>query len=208
MAMKVHETKDILATSWKTNTIHEHKNSGLFCSGRQHKKKCYLLYLLCEVRKYGLSQREVQIRRRWYFMKKPLHLPEFKSEDQERDFWDKIDITEYFEPEDAKRFVFPNLKRTNRAISIRLPEPLIEEAKAKAEKLDVPYQRLMREVLNVAVNSSLDTRIPNTRRRVARVQPGAPGGLAQVFCRHGARSAMSHYSVAETPAVPPEALPR
>jgi predicted DNA binding CopG/RHH family protein len=86
-------------------------------------------------------------------MKKPLHLPEFKSEDQERDFWDKIDITEYFEPSDLKRVVFPNLKRTNRAISIRLPEPLIEEAKAKAEKLDVPYQRLMREVLKQGIRA-------------------------------------------------------
>jgi predicted DNA binding CopG/RHH family protein len=86
-------------------------------------------------------------------MKKPLHLPKFNNEDEERDFWDKIDITEYFEPEDAQRFIFPNLKRTNRAISIRLPEPLIEEAKAKAEKLDVPYQKLMREVLKQGIRA-------------------------------------------------------
>jgi len=30
-------------------------------------------------------------------MKKPLILPEFNNEDEERDFWDKIDISEYFE---------------------------------------------------------------------------------------------------------------
>jgi predicted DNA binding CopG/RHH family protein len=86
-------------------------------------------------------------------MKKPLNLPKFKSEDEERDFWDKIDITEYFEPEDAKQVLFPNLKPTNRAISIRLPEPLIAEAKAKAEKLDVPYQKLMREVLKQGIRA-------------------------------------------------------
>jgi predicted DNA binding CopG/RHH family protein len=86
-------------------------------------------------------------------MKKPLHLPKFKSEDEERDFWDTIDITQYFQPEDAKRVIFPNLKRTNRAISIRLPEPLIEEAKAKAEKLHVPYQKLMREVLQHGIRA-------------------------------------------------------
>jgi predicted DNA binding CopG/RHH family protein len=86
-------------------------------------------------------------------MKKPLHLPTFQSEDEERDFWDNIDITDYFAPEDAKRVLFPNLKRTNRAISIRLPEPLIEEAKAKAEKLDVPYQKLMREVLRQGIRA-------------------------------------------------------
>ncbi len=53
-------------------------------------------------------------------MKKPLILPKFKDEDEERDFWDKIDITEYFDPSDFKRVIFPNLKRTNKAISIRL----------------------------------------------------------------------------------------
>jgi predicted DNA binding CopG/RHH family protein len=86
-------------------------------------------------------------------MKKPLVLPEFKDEDRERDFWDTIDLSEYFEPSDLKRVIFPNLKRTNRAISIRLPEPLIEEAKAKAEKLDVPYQKLMREVLQHGIRA-------------------------------------------------------
>jgi len=80
-------------------------------------------------------------------MKKHLNLPEFKNEDEERDFWDNIDITKYFEPEDFKRVVYPNLKRSSKAISIRLPETLIEEAKEKAEKLSVPYQKLMREVL-------------------------------------------------------------
>jgi predicted DNA binding CopG/RHH family protein len=86
-------------------------------------------------------------------MKKPLVLPEFKDEDEERDFWDKIDLSEYIEPADLKRVVFPNLKRTNKTISIRLPEPLIEEAKAKAEKLDVPYQKLMREVLQHGIRA-------------------------------------------------------
>jgi predicted DNA binding CopG/RHH family protein len=86
-------------------------------------------------------------------MKKPLNLPRFKDEDEERDFWDKIDITEYFEATDFKRFIFPNLKRTNKAISIRLPEPLIEQAKEKAQKLRVPYQKLIREVLTHGIGA-------------------------------------------------------
>ena len=86
-------------------------------------------------------------------MKKPLNLPRFKDEDEERDFWDKIDITEYFDPKDVMRYIFPNLKRTNKAISIRLPEPLIEEAKEKAHKLDVPYQKLMQEVLQHGIRA-------------------------------------------------------
>jgi predicted DNA binding CopG/RHH family protein len=86
-------------------------------------------------------------------MKKPLNLPKFQNEDEERDFWDNIDITEYFEPEDFKQVVFPNLKRATKPISIRLPESLIDEAKEKAEKLHVPYQKLMREVLQQGIKA-------------------------------------------------------
>jgi predicted DNA binding CopG/RHH family protein len=86
-------------------------------------------------------------------MKKPLNLPKFNNEDEERDFWDNIDITQYFEPEDFKRVVFPNLKPTNKPISIRLPESLITEAKEKADKLHVPYQKLMREVLQQGIRA-------------------------------------------------------
>ena len=85
-------------------------------------------------------------------MKKPLILPKFKNEEEEMEFWDKIDITEYFEPSDFKRGVmFPNLKRTKRLISIRLPEELISKVKEKAAKLDVPYQSLIRQYIQQAV---------------------------------------------------------
>ena len=46
-------------------------------------------------------------------MKKPLKLPKFKNEDEERDFWSKIDLTDYFEPKDFKHASFPNLKMSN-----------------------------------------------------------------------------------------------
>jgi predicted DNA binding CopG/RHH family protein len=85
-------------------------------------------------------------------MKKPLVLPEFKNEDAERDFWDKIDITEYFELSDFKRVKFPNLKRTKRLISIRVPEPLLAQVKAKAKKMDVPYQKLIRQYIQQGVS--------------------------------------------------------
>jgi hypothetical protein len=47
-------------------------------------------------------------------MKKPLNLPKFNNEDEERDFWDKIDISEYFEPSDFK------LGRPHRCFAISL----------------------------------------------------------------------------------------
>lgn len=80
-------------------------------------------------------------------MKKPLILPKFKNEDEERDFWDKIDITDYFEPSDFKKVMFPNLKQTKRLISIRLPEDLIKRVKEKAEKKSMPYQTLIRQYI-------------------------------------------------------------
>jgi predicted DNA binding CopG/RHH family protein len=85
-------------------------------------------------------------------MKKPLNLPKFKTEDEERDFWDKIDITEYFEPSDFKRgVVFPSLKQTKRLISIRLPEQLIVKVKDKANKLHIPYQSLIQQYIQQGV---------------------------------------------------------
>ncbi len=87
-------------------------------------------------------------------MKKPLVLPKFKNEDEERDFWDKIDITEYFEPSDLKHVIFPNLKRTKRLISIRLPEQLLVQVKDKANKLHVPYQNLIQQYIQQGVSGS------------------------------------------------------
>lgn len=45
--------------------------------------------------------------------KKLKTLPKFKNEDEERDFWDKADLTDYFDPKDFKRVSFPNLKMSN-----------------------------------------------------------------------------------------------
>lgn len=81
-------------------------------------------------------------------MKKPLNLPEFKSEDEERDFWENINLTDYFEANDFKPVSFPNLKPTSRAISIRLPEFLIDRIKEKANAMGVPYQSLIKQTLH------------------------------------------------------------
>jgi predicted DNA binding CopG/RHH family protein len=78
-------------------------------------------------------------------MKKKLVLPQFKSEDEEIEFWDSIDVGDYFEPSDFVRGAeFPNLKRSTKTISIRLPATLIERVKKKAKDADVPYQRLIK----------------------------------------------------------------
>jgi len=80
-------------------------------------------------------------------MKKPLLLPKFNNEDEEREFWNHIDITEYFEPSDFKKVAFPHLKRTKKLISIRLPEQLLEQVKDKANRLAIPYQTLIQNYI-------------------------------------------------------------
>lgn len=80
-------------------------------------------------------------------MKKPLILPKFKNEDEEREFWAKINLADYYEPEDFQPVSFPNLKPTTRSISIRLPEFLLVRIKEKANEINVPYQSLIKGTL-------------------------------------------------------------
>lgn len=86
-------------------------------------------------------------------MKKLLKLPNFKNEDEERDFWAKIDLTEYFEPEDFVPVSFPNLRPTTRPISIRLPEYMIDRVKERANEIDIPYQALIKQYIDKGLQS-------------------------------------------------------
>lgn len=87
-------------------------------------------------------------------MKKKLELPKFKSEDEERDFWSKLDLSEYYEPSDMIPISFPNLKPTTRPISIRLPNHMINRLKEKANFMDVPYQSLIKQYIQKGLSSS------------------------------------------------------
>lgn len=84
-------------------------------------------------------------------MKKQLKVPKFKNEDEERDFWSKIDLSEYFEPSDFERVSFPNLKPTSRSISIRIPEYLLMRLKEKANAINIPYQSLIKLYISKGV---------------------------------------------------------
>lgn len=81
-------------------------------------------------------------------MKKPLKVPKFKNENEERDFWSKLDLSEYFEASDFVPVSFPNLKPTSRPISIRLPEYMINRVKEKANAMDIPYQVLIKQYIH------------------------------------------------------------
>jgi hypothetical protein len=74
-------------------------------------------------------------------------VPEFRSEDEEREFWAGHDSTEFIDWRIAGRRKFPNLKPTLRTISLRLPVSMIEDLKVLANKRDVPYQSLLKVFL-------------------------------------------------------------
>ena len=81
-------------------------------------------------------------------MKKRLKkLPKFKDEDEEREFWARHSSADYFDWSKAKIGVFPNLKPTSLSISIRLPKYIINMVKVEANKLDIPYQSLMKQYI-------------------------------------------------------------
>jgi len=71
-------------------------------------------------------------------------IPEFASEAAEREFWETADSTEYLDWTKAEKIRFPNLKPSNTAISLRLPNTLLERIKIAANKRDVPYQSLIK----------------------------------------------------------------
>jgi predicted DNA binding CopG/RHH family protein len=80
-------------------------------------------------------------------MSKKKKIPKFRSEAHERDFWAKHDSSEYVEWEEAKRIVLPNLKPSQKTISLRLPAMMLAELKRLANKRDVPYQSLLKVFL-------------------------------------------------------------
>ena len=71
-------------------------------------------------------------------------IPPFKSEAEERAFWEGYDSTDYVDWSRAERVRFPNLKPSTKAISLRLPVDLLERIKIAANKRDVPYQSLIK----------------------------------------------------------------
>ena len=83
--------------------------------------------------------------------KKYKEVPEFKSEDEEGEFWSTHDTADYFDLSQAKKAIFPNLKPTTRSISIRLNESLIQELKVLANKKNIPYQSLIKIYLSEKV---------------------------------------------------------
>ena len=79
-------------------------------------------------------------------------IPQFKNEDQEREFWATHDLTDYLDQFEEVKLDLSQLKPSTRPITIRLPESLLDTLKRLANKRDVPYQSLMKILLAEKIN--------------------------------------------------------
>ena len=82
-------------------------------------------------------------------------IPEFKTEDGEREFWAKHNSTDFIDWKAAQPRKFIQLKPTLRTISLRLPVSMIEDLKILANKRDVPYQSLIKSFLQERIDEEL-----------------------------------------------------
>ncbi len=82
--------------------------------------------------------------KRNFFLNKTKKIPDFKTEAEERAFWEGHDSSDYVDWFRAQSTSFPNLKPSTKTISLRLPEALLNRIKIEANKRDMPYQSLIK----------------------------------------------------------------
>lgn len=88
-------------------------------------------------------------------MKTKNHIPEFKNEVEEQEFWQQNDTADFIDWKQAKKVRFPNLKPSTKTISLRLPESILDELKILAHKNDIPYQSLIKIFLKERIDKEL-----------------------------------------------------
>jgi predicted DNA binding CopG/RHH family protein len=82
--------------------------------------------------------------------KKNKKIPKFKNENEEREFWQTHDTTDYFDYSKANRVKIEfdkSVEMPVKSISLRLPRELLNEIRVLAVKRDVPYQSLIKILL-------------------------------------------------------------
>ena len=98
-------------------------------------------------------------------MKKLKQIPKFKNEDEEGEFWATHDSTEYVDWSKAVQVRFPNLKPTTESVSIRFPKTMLSDIKILANKRDVPYQSLIKILLDEKLNEVLNGGITSKKKK-------------------------------------------
>lgn len=80
-------------------------------------------------------------------------IPNFKTEAQERAYWETHDSTDHLDWSMAQTVKLPNLKPSTKTISLRLPQHLLDDIKVAANARDVPYQSLIKVWLQEKLHS-------------------------------------------------------
>ena len=80
-------------------------------------------------------------------MKKLKKIPNFRTEAEEDAFWQKADSSAYLDYSKFQLTRFPNLKLSTKPITIRLPGGLLDRIKLEANKRDIAYQSLIKQIL-------------------------------------------------------------
>ena len=93
-------------------------------------------------------------------MQKPI--PKFENEAEEREFWATHDLTDYLDWNKAEKVVFPKLKPATKTISLRMSESMLNEIKVLANKMDVPYQSLIKVYLRERIDQDLHGQVIKT----------------------------------------------
>jgi len=91
-------------------------------------------------------------------------MPKFQSEDEEREFWAMHDSTEYMDWSQAERVVLPKLKPAKKTISLRMSETMLNELRLLANKMDVPYQSLIKVYLRERIDKDLNRKVVQLER--------------------------------------------
>jgi len=81
-------------------------------------------------------------------------IPKFKTEAQERAYWEAHDSTNHVNWTKAKKITLPNLRPSTKTISLRLPQHLLDSIKVAANARDVPYQSLIKVWLQEKLHSN------------------------------------------------------
>jgi len=77
------------------------------------------------------------------------HIPTFKTDKEAEEFVEKADLTQY----DLSQFkpVHFEFEKKSAQLNMRLPQPLLDAVKARAQMRGIPYTRLIREAIEQAV---------------------------------------------------------
>ena len=81
-------------------------------------------------------------------------IPTFKNEDEEIEFWNENDSTEYIDWDKARVVSFPNLEPSKKNVTLEIEISIFEKLMAKSKKDDLPFESLINKFIEEGLNTS------------------------------------------------------